>query len=427
MNPPLFLRSIFDKNTQSEHSRRCSSKRVRMGLLFLLLASNAMAQTITTDFNTTPTTSGIPGGSPSPRTQTFEGWTFTATASGNLNLILAAGGGATGVFGDRLVNALRASAAFEMQSLRASLGSSFKLESVYIEAGFRPGTGPVQLRLIGLSNGLPVAGAEVVTGLLSTNSIGAVVNTSAIAEFGDIDGFEVQALGTSPEYTAIGIDNIVRSPAVVPPPTFDSSVGNQGSGNGQFDFPTAIDISPIDGRIYVVDRNNERIQIFDSGFNYLDQFGALGTGNGQFANNAVESIAIDGSGNLWVVDRANHRVQRFDSNGNYVAQFGSQGTATGQFDNPEGIAIEPATGNIWVGDRNNERAQVFNAAGAFQFTFGGLGAGNGQFSQNGGPIDFAFDASGNVWVVDRNNNRVQQFDSSGTYLMEIGGTGSGPG
>ena len=428
LNPPLFSSSQFsEKITLNESMLKQRANLAVIGLLWLLFASTATAQTITTDFNTSPVTAAVLGGFPSPRTATFDGWMFTATASGNLNLILAAGGGASGSSTDRFASAVIGGPGIEMQTLRAGLGTNFKLESVYIETGFAPSTGPGQLRLIGLSAGVPVPGAQVDTASLPNSAIGAVVDTSAIAAFGNVDGFEVQVLNAGPEYISIGIDNIVRSPAAAAPPPFDSSVGSQGSGNGQFDFPTAMDISPIDGRIYVVDRNNERVQIFDAGFNYLDQFGSVGSGNGQFANNAVESIAIDSSGNLWVVDRANHRVQRFDSNGNYVAQFGSQGTANGQFDNPEGIAIDPATGNIWVGDRNNERVQVFNAAGAFQFGFGALGSGNGQFSQNGGPIDFAFDVSGNVWIVDRNGDRVQQFDTSGTYLGEIGGSGNAPG
>ncbi len=218
------------------------------------------------------------------------------------------------------------------------------------------------------------------------------------------------------------------SASLIGQPIFNASVGSNGSGNGQFNQANGIAINPTNGNIYVADRNNERVQIFNSAGVYQSQFGSVGSGDGQFAsNNGCVALAIDASGDVWVVDRGNHRVQQFNSAGVYQSQFGSNGSGNGQFDQANGIAISSTNGNIYVADRNNERVQIFNSAGVYQSQFGSVGSGDGQFASNNGCVDIAIDASGNVWVVDRANHRVQQFNSAGVYQSQFGSNGSGNG
>ncbi len=215
------------------------------------------------------------------------------------------------------------------------------------------------------------------------------------------------------------------SNSLVGQPVFSLSVGSSGSGNGEFSQANSIAVNPSNGNIYVADRNNERVQIFNSEGVYQSQFGSLGSGNGEFfSNNGCVDMAFDAAGNIWIVDRGNHRVQQFSSAGVYQSQFGSNGSDNGQFNQPNGIAINPVDGNIYVADRNNERIQIFNSAGVYQSQFGSLGSGDGQFFSNNGCIDMAFDAAGNIWVVDRGNHRVQQFNSAGTYQSQFGSNGS---
>ena len=57
----------------------------------------------------------------------------------------------------------------------------------------------------------------------------------------------------------------------------------------------------------------------------MTQIGTSRSGNGQFEN-PIE-IAIDSGDNLYVVDNENNRVQVFDKNGNYLTQFGILETA----------------------------------------------------------------------------------------------------
>ncbi len=199
-----------------------------------------------------------------------------------------------------------------------------------------------------------------------------------------------------------------------------SQFGSSGSGDGQFVGPTGITLD-ASGNIYFTDRNDNRVQKFDSSGAYLSQFGSAGSGDGQFSY--PYGITLDASGNIYVTDSGNNRVQKFDSSGAYLSQFGSYGTSDGQFVGPNGIALD-ASGNIYVVDVDNARVQKFDSSGAYLGQFGSYGSGDGQFSY---PYGITLDASGNIYVVDNDNARVQKFDSSGAYLSQFGSYGTGDG
>jgi hypothetical protein len=71
--------------------------------------------------------------------------------------------------------------------------------------------------------------------------------------------------------------------------------------------------------VYVVDWRNDRVQKFTAGGDFLMQFGRSGSGPGEF--NRPAGIAVDLHGDIYVADRGNHRVQLFDQTGRYVEQF----------------------------------------------------------------------------------------------------------
>jgi YD repeat-containing protein len=248
-------------------------------------------------------------------------------------------------------------------------------------------------------------------------------------------------------------------------PTYSSSFGVNGSGNGQLKLPADLTVD-LAGSIWVVDRGNNRVQKLNSKGEYLDQFGGLGSANGQL--NAPTSITIDSDDNVWVAEKGNHRIQRFDANGDFVSKFGSYGAAPGQFSGPEGLAVdhqgnlwvsdtyngrvqklspsgavlkvidnygagdlgEPTGidlgpgGNVWVTDWQHNRVVVFDDEGGFVRQFGSAGTGPGQFAQ---PDAIDVDSAGNVWVGDQNNHRVQQFNQSGEFVTQFGAFGAGPG
>jgi sugar lactone lactonase YvrE len=190
--------------------------------------------------------------------------------------------------------------------------------------------------------------------------------------------------------------------------------------NGQFDAPLGV-TTDSSGNIYVADRQNNRIQKFNSSGVYQSQFGAYGSGDGEL--NGPESITTDSAGDLYVADSGNNRIQKFNSSGVYQSQFSSFGNGDGQLSYPLGITTD-SSGNIYVADSGNNRIQTFNSSGVYQSQFGSFGDGDGQVNN---PKGITTDSSGNIYVADTNNNRIQTFNSSGVYQSQFGSYGNGDG
>src|SRR5208283_5055727 len=89
---------------------------------------------------------------------------------------------------------------------------------------------------------------------------------------------------------------------------------------------------------------------------FITQWGAKGTGNGQFRN--PRGIAVDRLGNIYVADVTNDRIQKFSGTGIYITQWGTLGNGNGQFYNPYGIAVD-SSGNVYVTDNGMMRIDVF--------------------------------------------------------------------
>jgi DNA-binding beta-propeller fold protein YncE len=201
---------------------------------------------------------------------------------------------------------------------------------------------------------------------------------------------------------------------------FMSQFGLNGSGDGEFEWPFEITIDN-DDNIYIADRDNDRIQKFDSDFNFILKFGTSGSGNGQFGQPV--DLDIDSLGNIYVVDPQRNRVQKFTSEGVYITKWGTSGSGDGQFDQPYGIAIDDSD-NVYVVDRNNARVQKFTSEGVYVSQFGANGSGDGEFQY---PRDIAFDSLGNIYVSEKDGHRVQKFTSEGVYVSQFGTNGSGDG
>lgn len=84
--------------------------------------------------------------------------------------------------------------------------------------------------------------------------------------------------------------------------------------------------------------------------------GPLEPGDGQLSS--PWGIAFDPDGRVYVVDSANKRVQVFTPEGEFLLKWGELGREPGQFDNPVGIAID-GQGDIYISEVNNNRIQKF--------------------------------------------------------------------
>jgi sugar lactone lactonase YvrE len=121
--------------------------------------------------------------------------------------------------------------------------------------------------------------------------------------------------------------------------------------------PTAMAVAP-NGNLWVADTGRNEVAEWTPTYTFIRKFGVEGTGNGQFKHPIA--IDFDAGGNLWVADE-NNRVQEFSETGEFLGRFGAPGTGTGQFSLsvPSGLAIQ-SSGNIWLTDPGSNRVEKWN-------------------------------------------------------------------
>jgi hypothetical protein len=93
-----------------------------------------------------------------------------------------------------------------------------------------------------------------------------------------------------------------------------------------FNRPTDVAVDPRDGFLYISDGySNARVHKYTPDGEYVTSWGESGTDPGQF--NIVHNIQIDNQGRVFVCDRENQRIQIFDTDGNYVDQWNNMSRA----------------------------------------------------------------------------------------------------
>lgn len=122
------------------------------------------------------------------------------------------------------------------------------------------------------------------------------------------------------------------------------TLGKLGGGKGSDFFfqPNDVLVAP-NGMIFVAEGHggdNARVLKFSPDGKLVKQWGKKGTGKGEF--DQPHALALDSRGRLFVGDRSNDRIQIFDQEGNWLDEWT-------QFSRPSGIYID-AQDNIYVAD-----------------------------------------------------------------------------
>ncbi|MCB1150184.1 T9SS type A sorting domain-containing protein [bacterium] len=211
--------------------------------------------------------------------------------------------------------------------------------------------------------------------------------------------------------------------------------------------PNGVDIDPLTGKVFVVDRTYHRVLRWTS----MDALnngsaaeavigqadftsGASGLAADRF-NNPI-GVHIDAAGRMWVGDYSNNRVLRFDDASNLATgaaadgvlgqpdfTTSSSGTTQTGMGGPVGLATD-ANGVLYVSNFGNHRVLRYDDAankpngapadgvlGQPDFT-----TGTSATTQTGmfNPNDVCADADGNLWVSDYANRRVLRFADAAT-------------
>jgi len=125
--------------------------------------------------------------------------------------------------------------------------------------------------------------------------------------------------------------------------------GVAGTGHDLFTKPSDVLVAP-NGDIFVADGHdaggNNRIVKFSADGSYLGEWGTTGNGTGQFRD--PHALAMDSRGRLFVADRSNRRIQIFDQGGEHLATWT-------QFGGPSGLYIDDNDVLYAADSESNER------------------------------------------------------------------------
>lgn len=174
--------------------------------------------------------------------------------------------------------------------------------------------------------------------------------------------------------------------------------GNDGT---HFKRPTDIAWLP-DGTFFISDGyGNTRVAKFDKDGKFIKMWGTRGTGPSQF--NTPHSIAIDKNRRVYVADRANNRIQVFDENGTYLDAFPN-------ITQPYHIRISDDQ-FLWVFSGPLDKLMKYDLNGHLLYAWGTHGTTPGLFWA---VHEFSVDSDGNLYTAEVFGGRAQKFKPRAT-------------
>jgi hypothetical protein len=159
-----------------------------------------------------------------------------------------------------------------------------------------------------------------------------------------------------------------------------TSWGSYGPGDGQFNTPHGVAVSPQQ-EVFVGDRGNNRIQVFDTNGKFLRQFGVAGVPVPADSKPAIGLIRLPADGPrtptgfpdalcmtpgpnpvLFAVDLEPGRLYKISLDGKVLGIYGKSGKQLGEFGWAHALAC-PSENEVWVGELLNWRVQKLVTAG----------------------------------------------------------------
>jgi peptidylamidoglycolate lyase len=179
-----------------------------------------------------------------------------------------------------------------------------------------------------------------------------------------------------------------------------------GNDSTHFDQPTDVAIAP-DGSFYVSDGyGNSRVAKFSPDGHFLFAWGSKGHQPGEF--DLPHGIELDDKGNVYVADRENKRIQVFDPNGNFLREWEDD-----SFGEIYALRFDKATNQMIAVDYTTNHLKpkgsdvlIFALDGTLKARFGRSGGYDGPISRY---HDLAIDKAGNIYIGDILHNTIQQF------------------
>lgn len=196
----------------------------------------------------------------------------------------------------------------------------------------------------------------------------------------------------------------------------------------RFRFPAGIAVDPVDGAIWISDKDNHVIRRMTPGGTVTTIAGQPGVPGSADAQGSAAKFAyprglvVDSTGAVYVADTQNQVIRRVTADGIAITFAGKMlvdGSSDGalldaRFRAPSDVAVD-APGALYVSDTGNHRIRkiangmVTTLAGSSE----GLRDGPGSRAQFDSPWGLDADASGNVYVADHDNQKLRHVTPSG--------------
>ena len=177
--------------------------------------------------------------------------------------------------------------------------------------------------------------------------------------------------------------------------------GVAGETHDTFNRPSDVAIAP-NGDIFVADGHtgmdtNMRIVKFSRDGTYIKEWGHKGSAPGEL--NGAHGIAFDSQGRLFVADRENNRLQIFDQEGNFIDAWTQFGTPSGLYITPnDELYVADYGAGIRIGSARTGVVTGFIEAPGWQ-------AGGVRVAES-----VAVDANGVIYAGENANMKLMRFE-----------------
>jgi tripartite motif-containing protein 71 len=245
--------------------------------------------------------------------------------------------------------------------------------------------------------------------------------TTTTTSFGDAPGVVrlPEAVAVAPDGDVLVGDHFSGRVQRFRDGRFAGAFGLRGEGCGRLGAIGGL-AADARGNTYVLDSDQQLVQVFGPDGASLRCFGGRGAGAGHLRTGSGAYAASSASGGIavagdfvYVADTGNHRVQRFTLDGKNPKILGK-----GRLDTPQGLAVKGS--RLLVADDGHHRiAELDASTGRYVRASAGVEL---RF-----PYDVAFDARGGAYVADNNLHRIVQLDRHLKRVRAWGSQGSGQG
>jgi DNA-binding beta-propeller fold protein YncE len=177
-------------------------------------------------------------------------------------------------------------------------------------------------------------------------------------------------------------------------------------GQGVLQRPTGLARDPETGEVFAADSAAHDVKVFDDRGALLRTLGQRGIEHGQFNGPTHLCFA---NGRLYVTDTLNSRIQILSPTGNSLGTIGERGLFVGNLVRPKGVVTDK-DGHVYVIESYYDYMLVFSESGELLLPIGGTGNAAGKFFLPAG----AWTDDGNrLFVADMFNGRVVVLDYLG--------------